>query len=262
MRLDLPPAWQKRVSSDAGKPRLSQAAPSAGMKPPPGGRTACACGGQCPRCRAADTGGQPAPADVGQAKAGENPLLVVGAVAPPSEQTGTEAPAMEETGLPGFDGESEGNEDIVPLGGNSACPVNAVFSSNVAGAGKANCQVPDGLFGAARLAQYIVRGVSPIPSGGLSIGERFLALEDPYSAFGLLKTVTATTDASGKFDDCYILASKSALPPDFVLKVAQYHVYNGQDISRNVITYTPGNVGVRHCRRKPDSCDFSDVCRL
>jgi hypothetical protein len=74
--------------------------------------------------------------------------------------------------------------------------------------------------------------------------------------------VTATTDPSGKFDDCYILASKSALPPDFVLKVAQNHLYNGQTISKNVISYTSSGVGVRHCKRKPDSCDFSDVCRL
>ena len=152
--------------------------------------------------------------------------------------------------------------DAEPLGGNAACPVNAVFSSNVAGSGKANCQVPKGQSGASRLAQYIVHGAGTIPSGGLTIGEQFKSIDDPYSIFGKLKTVTSTTDSSGKFDDCYILASPETLPPDFVLKVSQNHLYNGQEISKNVITYSANGVGVRHCKRKPDSCDFSDVCRL
>lgn len=152
--------------------------------------------------------------------------------------------------------------DSEPLAGNAACPVTAVFLSNVAGAGKVNCQVPQGQSGAARLAQYIVRGTDAIPQGGLTIGEQFEKIEDPYSIFDKLKRVAATTDSSGKFDDCYILASESTLPTDFVLKVAQNHLYNGQAISKNIVTYSASGVGVRHCKRKPDSCDFSDVCRL
>jgi hypothetical protein len=71
-----------------------------------------------------------------------------------------------------------------------------------------------------------------------------------------------TTDGSGRFDDCYMLASKDPLPADFRLKVAQNHLYGGQSISKNVITYSANGVDVRHCKRKPGSCDFSDVCRL
>jgi len=149
-----------------------------------------------------------------------------------------------------------------PLFGNPSCPVDAVFSSNVAGGGKAGCQVPQGQSGVSRLAQYIVRGVSPIASGGLSISEQFSLLEDPYSIFGALTPVTATTDASGRFDDCYILASKNTLPADFRLKVSQNHLYNGQPISKNIVTYSAGGVDVRHCKRKSNSCDFSDICRL
>ncbi len=234
--------------------RPAPAAPVSG----PGARptaSACACGGRCPRCRAASVSGHE-----GRLASDRFPLHLAGALSTPSSSSEEVTPEVPETGPSSIGEENEGGAE--PLAGNSGCPVNAEFLSNVAGAGKAGCQVPDGQSGASRLAQYIVRGVSPIPSGGLSIGERFTALEDPYNAVGLLNTVTATTDASGKFDDCYILASKSALPPDFVLKVAQNHLYNGQAISRNVITYTPGNVGVRHCRRKPGSCDFNEVCRL
>jgi len=190
--------------------------------------SACACGGGCPRCAS-------------------TPPLV-------QREAGDAAEATTNDVAPGAD-------EAEPLTGNPACPVDAVFSSNVAGGNaKSGCQVPQGQSGASRLAQYIVRGTSPVK--GLSIDEQFTAIEDPYSVIGALTPVTNTTDASGRFDDCYMFATKSTLPTDFRLKVAQNHLLNGQAISKNVITFTAGNVDVRHCKRKAGSCDFSDVCRL
>jgi hypothetical protein len=123
--------------------------------------------------------------------------------------------------------------------------------------------VPSGQFGAARLARYRVDGLAPIPSGGVTIGERFNALEDPYSLAGKLTPNQMLTDASGMFDDCYSLYSPNALPPDFVLKVEQNHLHQGQVISKNIVTYRAGqNVDVRHCRRAAGSCDFSKRCTL
>jgi hypothetical protein len=235
----------------------------------------CACGGGCPRCQSSSslqTKGAANQADDfheqqadASAQAGPkftsaiSSIALTGAIVQPQEAADPSAPQPTPEN-PADTTPVDNNPQ--PLTGNAACPVDAVFSSNVAGAGKANCQVPQGQSGAARLAEYIVRGAGSIPAGGLSISEQFTKIDDPYSIFSKLKTVTNTTDSSGKFDDCYILASKETLPPDFVLKVAQNHLYNGQPISKNIITYSASGVGVRHCKRKPDSCDFSDVCRL
>jgi len=233
------------------------------------GPASCACGGTCPRCMA-NAGERSGAADRMHHEA-------VAAVATdqlaPSIPSVRPAPAMLQRELaiaaqitsPATDDDTDdavSDDDAEALAGNAACPVTAVFSSNVAGSGKAGCQVPQGQSGAARLAQYVVHGVSPIPATGLSIGEKFTVVDDPYSIAGKLKAVTATTDSSGRFDDCYILASKDPLPTDFRLKVTQNHLYGGQAISKNVITYSFNGVDVRHCKRKPGSCDFSDVCRL
>lgn len=153
-----------------------------------------------------------------------------------------------------------GADEAEALGG-PGCPVDAVFTSNVAGGNsKSGCQVPKGFFGASRLSQYIVRGATPV--NGLSIGETFTVVDDPFSIIGALKPKSNTTDASGRFDDCYMLASKNPLPTDFRLKVTQNHTFNNQAISKNVITFSANGVDVRHCKRKAGSCDFNTVCRL
>lgn len=149
-----------------------------------------------------------------------------------------------------------------PMGG-TGCPVDAVFLSNAAGGkSKTNCQVPSGHHGAARLAQYLIKGVAPIPPGGLSVSEQFTALEDNYSLTGKLVPNTMITDSSGMFDDCYSLFSPNPLPADFVLKVEQNHLYQGQVISKNIVTYRSESVDVRHCRRLAGSCDFGKRCGL
>jgi hypothetical protein len=191
----------------------------------------CSCGGGCPRCGMAN-------------------LAVRG-----------------ELQSPGSTDPSASTEDVVadptPLD-TSACPVNAVFLSNVAGGNsKVNCQVPSGQHGAARLAQYRVNGLSAIPPGGVTISEQFSAVDDPYSIASKLKPNSMVTDSNGMFDDCYSLFSPEPLPPDFRLQVVQNHLYQGAIISKNMVTYSAGNnVDVRHCRRLPGSCDFSKRCGL
>ena len=161
--------------------------------------------------------------------------------------------------------ESEGLGDEVvgvpsePTQSAATCPVTAVFSHIVVGAQKAGCQVPAGQNGASKLAHFRLTGVQGTRS--VTITEQFKALDDPYSAIGLLKPNSyAATNA--EFDDCYILASPKPLPSDFVLKVEQNHLYNGQVISKNQITYTPNNITFRACKRLPEKCDFASVCRL
>jgi hypothetical protein len=146
-----------------------------------------------------------------------------------------------------------------PMQSNPSCPVNAVFSHTVAGPQKANCQVPDGQHGASKLAHFRVTGLPGNQSA--TVTEKFTALEDPYSAIGLL-VPNSYAVRNGEFDDCYILASKSPLPSDFVLKVEQNHLYNGEVISKNHITYTPNGISFRFCRRVKGKCAFTTVCRL
>ena len=231
MRLRLDPASERarraRPAAPAGRPQPSVLDPgfrSAG--------TSCACGGGCPSC-----------AHGSGAISLRGELQAPSATARDVESPGPSVPAD-------------------PLG-TTTCPVDALFLSNAAGGNsKVNCQVPSGLYGAARLAQYRVSGVSPIPTGGLTVTERFTAIDDPHSLASKLTPNSMITDANGMFDDCYSLFSPNALPPDFVLKVEQNHLYQGQTISKNVITYRSGSVDVRHCRRLPGSCDFSKRCGL
>ena len=142
-------------------------------------------------------------------------------------------------------------------GGTANCPLNARFSSTVVGAQKANCQVPQGQSGAATLAHFVL---SPTPTTEVTITEQFTSLDDPYSAFGLLKPNSFTT-SGGAFDDCYALFSKDPLPPDFSLKVEQNHLLNGKILSKNHITYTRDRVRICAFTRKPQSCDFGARCR-
>ena len=141
----------------------------------------------------------------------------------------------------------------------SKCPVTAMFSSTVAGGEKANCRVPENQFGASTLARFVLKGVAE-GAGSQTINEKFTKLEDNYGVFGLLKPNTYTTSGN-IFDDCYMLASTKPLPSDLVLKVEQNHLLNGQIISKNIITFTPGNVSIRACKRVKGSCDFQTVCR-
>jgi hypothetical protein len=139
------------------------------------------------------------------------------------------------------------------------CKVNAVFSFAPAGGEKANCLVPQGQHGASSLARFILTGV---PAGTtVTLSERFKALEDPYGAINILKPNTYTT-SDLKFDDCYLIASKDPLPTDFILKVEQNHLLEGEPISKNIITFTPTHVLMRFCSRVKGTCNFSDVCRL
>ena len=222
------PVLRRRASGKgAGRSGAKVPARGAGME---GKAEACACGGGCPKCNA-------------------SPVTLRGEIQTPVAQ-------QEDGSGPDFGGDEQ------PLD-TSACPVNAFFLSNVAGGNsKVNCQVPTGKYGFARLAQYRLGGVSPIPSGGAMVGEKFTAIEDPHSKFNVLTPRTATTDANGIFDDCYALASPDPLPSDFVLKVEQNHLYEGTVISKNIITYRSGDVDVRHCHRVPNSCSFSNRCGL
>jgi hypothetical protein len=141
----------------------------------------------------------------------------------------------------------------------SQCPVTAVFSSTIAGGQKANCLVPDKQFGAATLARFVLRGLKP-GAGSQTINEQFKKIEDKSDVFKLLKPNSYTTSGN-IFDDCYLLASKEKLPADFVLKVEQNHLLNGQIISKNIITYTPDRISIRPCKRVKGSCNFVTLCR-
>ena len=117
----------------------------------------CSCGGGCPRCNMAG-------------------VVLRGELQSP---TGTNEPASASA--------DEGAADPMPLD-TSACSVNALFLSNVAGGNsKVNCQVPIGQYGAARLAQYRVNGLASIPPGGITVSEKFTAVDDPLSIADKLK---------------------------------------------------------------------------
>jgi hypothetical protein len=143
--------------------------------------------------------------------------------------------------------------------GSADCPVTAVFVSTLAGPEKAGCQIPAGAFGSSRLTRWRLMG--DLPAGSATITEQFTPIEDPYNLIGAIQKGTYTT-SNGLFDDCYSLAAKKALPPDFVLKVEQNHLLNGKIISKNEITFEAG--GVRFCshHRLRGSCDFSARCSL
>jgi hypothetical protein len=143
--------------------------------------------------------------------------------------------------------------------GTAACPVTAIFSSTVAGPQKAGCLVAPGMFGASKLAHFRIVGASP--GANITISEQFTPVEDPYSTIGLIPRATYTT-TDGAFDDCYKLESKNLLPPDFILKVEQNHLFNGQIISKNQITFRADSVGFCHFDRLPGTCDFGARCKL
>jgi hypothetical protein len=150
------------------------------------------------------------------------------------------------------------SESPVETGG-ANCPITAVFSSTLAGQEKSGCRIPQNQFGAATLARFTLHGVQP-GAGSSTVTEQFKSIKDNYSVFGLLKPNTYTTSGN-IFDDCYILASTKPLPSDLELQVEQNHLLNGQIISKNIITYTPGRISIRSCKRLPGSCDFASVCR-
>ena len=65
-----------------------------------------------------------------------------------------------------------------PLGGDSTCPVTAVFSSMLAGMEKGGCQVPEGHFGVSRLSRFRLQGLTP-GSGSVTIQEQFTKIRRP-----------------------------------------------------------------------------------
>ena len=150
------------------------------------------------------------------------------------------------------------SESPIETGGPN-CPITAVFSSTLAGQEKSSCQLAQNQFGAATLARFVLHGVQS-GAGSSSVTEQFKSLKDNYGVFGLLTPNTYTTSGN-IFDDCYILASTKPLPSDLELEVEQNHLLNGQIISKNIITYTPGRVSIRSCKRQAGSCDFATVCR-
>jgi hypothetical protein len=98
-------------------------------------------------------------------------------------------------------------------------------------------------------------------TGGAKLTERFTAIEDPYGAFGILTPHAVTTDPSDIFDDCFMIASKTALPPDFRLKVEQEHLLSRSVVGKNQITDTPNQIAFCHFDRLPNSCDFGKRCK-
>ena len=147
----------------------------------------------------------------------------------------------------------------VQAGGNADCPVTAVFSSTLAGQEKAGCQIPAGTHGSSRLTRWRLSG--DVPSGTATITEQFTAIDDPYNLIGAIQKGTYTT-SNGLFDDCYSLAAKDPLPPDFVLKAEQNHLLNGKVISKNEVTFYPDRIHFCSYHRLPQSCDFSKRCSL
>lgn len=175
-----------------------------------------------------------------------------GQLTEPSSDVDTGVPTEEENA-------PEPAEEAEPLQGAASCPLTADLLSFGVGNEKANCRVPEGKHGVSRLAKYRVRGHDGTKS--LTVSEQFKALDDPYKVFAALKPNTYTTEKTGYFDDCYSIYTKDPLPPDFVLKVEQNHLVNGQLISKVHITFSPDGIRVCAFKRKPGSCDFKDICR-
>jgi hypothetical protein len=124
----------------------------------------------------------------------------------------------------------------------SSCPLTAVFLSTIVGPEKAGCQVPSGYHGASRLARFrIIGSKANDANGSVTVGEQFNVLDDPFGVIGLVHPTTYKTSA-GIFDDCYMLYSTKPLPFNFVLKIEQNHLIDGQIVSKNHITYTPDHV--------------------
>jgi hypothetical protein len=166
-----------------------------------------------------------------------------------------EAPSPEATS------EAEVGEEPEDVPAPSACPVTAVFVSPVVGPQKAGCVVAPGRFGASKLVHFRIVGAQVAPGKPLTVSEQFKPLEDPYGAFGLI-TPNAYASTDGTFDDCYKIESAKPLPPDFRLKVEQNHLFNGQIISRNHITYGANSISFCRFERTRGSCDFGGRCKL
>lgn len=199
----------------------------------------CACGGACPRCRDS------------LANVGPSPVNLKGEIG--------EALADDEmAGETGFAPEKSPTPET-PLGSTADCPVTAVFSSMLAGAEKAGCQVPQGQFGVSRLARFTLRGLPP-GGGSVTIQEQFNKLDDPCGLYPALKPNSFTT-SQAIFDDCYMIASKDPLPEECTLTVEQNHLLNGKIISKNRITFGPKSLRFCSFSRLPGSCDFSNRCK-
>jgi len=153
----------------------------------------------------------------------------------------------------------ETSEQPEEMAGRAACPITAIFLSTVAGPQKAGCLVAQGMFGASKLAQFRIAGATA--GASMTVSEKFTAVDDPYNAIGLIQPATYTA-TNGIFDDCYKLESKNPLPSDFILKVEQNHLFNGQIISKNHITYRANSVAFCHFDRLPGKCDFGARCKL
>lgn len=122
-----------------------------------------------------------------------------------------------------------------------------------------DCLVPTGRYGAAKLAKYRVFDSSGRPASGVTIGERFTKLEDPYSVFSRLRPNSYTTGRDGAFDDCYRIFTPRALPSDFRLKVEQNHTIGGRVASKQHITFTSHFVFI--CVFPRTGSGFGSRCR-
>jgi hypothetical protein len=120
------------------------------------------------------------------------------------------------------------------------------------------CRVPSGYSGAAKVAKFRVVDNNG-PAANVTVGERFSALEDPYSVFAALRPNQYTTGRSGEFDDCYLVATRQQLPWDFRLKVEQNHLIGGLIASKQHITFTPN--GVQLCVFQRSGNSFAQRCR-
>lgn len=118
--------------------------------------------------------------------------------------------------------------------------------------------VPSRKYGAAKLPQYWVNG--PGASGNLAVSEQLSKIDDPYGVYGALQP-NASPLVNGRLDDCYSLYTNNPLPSDFILKVQQIHLINGQIIDQNEMTYRPKFVHVCQHGRLPGSCSFSKRCK-
>jgi hypothetical protein len=139
----------------------------------------------------------------------------------------------------------------------ASCPYSATLLGFVVGP-RPSCVVPTGKYGAAKLAQYRLTG--PTSSGNITVDEQFTKIDDPYGVYGALKPVSDQA-VNGRFDDCYALYTDNPLPADFVLKVEQNHLINGQIIDKNEVTYRNDYVFVCQHQRLSGSCDFSKRCK-
>jgi hypothetical protein len=182
---------------------------------------------------------------------------------PDEEPVSAAAPGVDTETQPGQQTASPnpqitGSEDAPVPTDTADCPVTAVFVATLAGPEKVGCQIPAGTHGSSRLTRWRLMGNAP---ANATIDEQFKAIDDPYNQVGAIQKGTYTTN-NGLFDDCYALAAKDPLPPDFVLKVEQNHLLNGKVISKNEITFYADHIHFCSHRRLPGTCDFSARCSL